>query len=482
MADVTAAAAMKAQPKEETSRAFKWFHATSVNGGAMAIAATISSYYSIFVQENLGLTAASLSVIMLICSLWDAINDPLMGVLADNTRSKWGRYRIYFTFTPILLFFDAILLFTNPGLSSYGATFAYVLITYMLYGMIVTAYTMPQMAILPAATLNDQERNKIIAMGAGVCAVAFTVASTWTPQLVAVFGNYRNLMILYGVLAIISFWGLFKTGKEKYLQEVSRENPFKQLKYVFRHPQVYPVMIVWVLASVSYGFMFASSVYYAQYIWCAKRVDLTAGEDAIGAGIQGTISTYMGAVSFGALFSMVVFMPVFLKVFKTGYRALLVSQVLTVACYLVLFFFGRNNWIFCLVLSFIATLVGAMVNALVNVLVNDTIDFIMLKEGKQLNGIISSVKGFAQKCGNTVVNSGLLAILAIFGFNAQNGPFGQTAETVEAVNAVRFLVPALVSIAIIILIVFYPLKKYAPEIAAMKEKMAAEHAAKEAQE
>lgn len=55
MADVTAAAAMKAQPKEETSRAFKWFHATSVNGGAMAIAATISSYYSIFVQENLGL-------------------------------------------------------------------------------------------------------------------------------------------------------------------------------------------------------------------------------------------------------------------------------------------------------------------------------------------------------------------------------------------------------------------------------------------
>lgn len=54
-------------------------------------------------------------------------------------------------------------------------------------------------------------------------------------------------------------------------------------------------------------------------------------------------------------------------------------------------------------------------------LVNDTIDFIMLKEGKQLNGVISSVKGFAQKCGNTITNSGILAILAIFGFSTELG-------------------------------------------------------------
>lgn len=79
------------------------------------------------------------------------------------------------------------------------------------------------------------------------------------------------------------------------------------------------------------------------------------------------------------------------------------------------------NFMWCGIMSFIATCVGAMVNALVNVLVNDTIDFIMLKEGKQLNGVISSVKGFAQKCGNTITNSGILAILAIFGFSRSLG-------------------------------------------------------------
>ena len=183
----------------------------------------------------------------------------------------------------------------------------------------------------------------------------------------------------------------------------------------------------------------------------------------------------MGFISMGALFSMMVLMPIFLKKFKTGYKAMIVSQILTVVCYVLLFFTGRMNFMYCCVLSFIATLVGAMVNALVNVLVNDTIDFIILKEGKQLNGVVSSVKGFAQKCGNTITNSGMLAILAICGFDAQAGPFGQTPMAVTGTNVVRFLVPAIVSAVILVIMIFYPLKKYLPEIAEMKAKMAKEH-------
>jgi Na+/melibiose symporter-like transporter len=227
--------------------------------------------------------------------------------------------------------------------------------------------------------------------------------------------------------------------------------------------------------------MFSSSVYYAQYILAPGRVDFeTMDEAAIGGVIGGTISTYMGFISVGALISMMVLMPIFLKVFKTGYKSLIVSQVLTVACYAILFFTGKLNFMYCCILSFVATVVGAMVNALVNVLVNDTIDFIMLKEGKQLNGVVSSVKGFAQKCGTTIVNSGMLAVLALCGFDAQLGPFGQSDTAIAGTNAVRFLIPALVSLAIIIIMVFYPLKKYFPAIAEMKAKMKADMSEKAA--
>ncbi len=471
--------------KKGLSKPFVWFHATSVNGTAMAIAGTIASYFSLYVQEEIGITAGQLSIILLICSLWDAINDPIMGVVCDTVTPKWGRYRTWFTFTPIFLLVDMFLLFSNPGFIQ-GSTVTkcvYVCVTYMFYGMIVTAYTMPQMAILPAMTLDDEERNSVVAKGAGVCALAFTIASTFSTQLVEIFGSYRNLMCTYAALSIISFWGLFKTSEERYVMPKDpNTGGLKQLVYVFRHKEIWPVMLTWCLAAVSYGFMFSSSVYYAQYIFAPKLVDFeTMDEAAIGGTVGSTISTYMGFISVGALISMMVLMPIFLKKFKVGYKAMIVSQVATIACYVVLFLFGSHMpFMACCVLSFIATAVGAMVNALVNVLVNDTIDFIMLKEGKQLNGIVSSVKGFAQKCGNTVTNSGMLAVLAVAGFDATLGPFGQSATATAAVNIVRFAIPAAVSAVILVIMVFYPLKKYFPAIAEMKAKMKEEHAAAEA--
>ncbi len=460
------------------SKAFVWFHATSVNGGAMAIAATIATYFSLYVQETIGITAAQLAVILLICNIWDAINDPMMGVICDSLNPRWGRYRTWFIFTPVVLLVDMWFLFSNPGFiqGSAMAKCVYVCICYMVYGMVVTAYTMPQMAILPAMTLDDDVRNDVVTKGAGICALMFTIASTFSTQLVEIFGSYRTLMCFYAVLAVISFWGLYKTSEERYVMPKDENAGLKQLIYVFRHKEVWPVMLCWVLASVSYGFMFTSSVYYAQYIWAPKKVDFaTMDEAAIGATIGGTISTYMLFVSMGALISMMVLMPIFIKTFKTGWKTMLVSQIGTVACYLILWLFGRSNWWFCCILSFIATVIGAMVNAVVNILVNDTIDFVMLKEGKQLNAVVSSVKGFAQKCGNTLVNSGMLAILAVFGFDATLGPFGQNPATIEAVNAVRFLVPGLVSVGIIIIMVFYPIRKFFPEIEEMKAKMRAEH-------
>lgn len=468
---------MESKREPSVSKGFVWAHATAANGGAMAISATISTYFTLYVQEEIGITAAQLSIVMLIGSLWDVFTTPVMGVLCDSLNPKWGRYRTWFIFTPVLLLIDMFILFSNPGFiqSSAAAKCVYVCLGFLLYSTIVSAYTMPHAAILPAMVLDDGERNSILAKGAGCTALMFTIASTFSEQLVAFFGSYRRLMCMYAVLAIISFWWLFRTSEERYVSKTKEPGGFRQLIYVFRHKEIWPVMLCWCLATISYGFMFTSSVYYAQYLWAPKLVDLTSMDEAtIGSTVGSTISTYMGAISIGALISMVILMPLFLRLFKTGWKVTLVSQALTVVCYVLLYLFGTKNWIFCLVVSFIATAVGGMVNATVNILVNDTIDFILLKEGRYLNGIVASVRGFAQKAGSTVVNAGMLAILAAAGFNASLGPFGQSESALAATNAVRFLVPSAVSLLIVIIMVFYPLRKYFPEIAEMKEKMARE--------
>lgn len=446
----------KSISKSDVSTAFKWFHASSLNGGTMLIAATVASYYGVFMTDTIKIPAAAASIIMLIASLWDAINDPMMGTIADRTNTKFGRYKPYFTIFPVLMAIVGVLLFLNPSGLSTNQKIIYVAVTYISFGMLYTVLTMPHMAVLPAVTRDNNTRNQVIAMGAGFCALSFTVASTFTPKIVELFGgSYIPIMAIYGVLGVISFWGLYATADEKYLQKSEKRPIMHDIKTLFKHKQLYPIMLVWCLASIGYGLMFASSVYYVMYY--LARPDL--------------IALYMGIISIGALVSMVVLMPIALKIFKTGQKALIVTQTLTFVCYGIAFFFGKNL-IILYVTSFLATAIGAMSNALVNVLVNDTIDFIQLEDGVSLNGTISSIKGFAQKCGTTVVNSGILALLAASGYIA--GAIGQQPEsTLLTLNLIRFGIPAFICLVIVICLKYYPLEKYYPAIEEMKAKMKA---------
>ena len=290
---------------DKVSKAFMWSHATSINGGFMMIAATLGSYFSVYMTDTIGIPAATASAIMFIATLWDAINDPIMGTIADRTHTKWGRYRPYFTIFPVLMLIVSTLIFYNPPGLTMNQKVIYIGAIYICYGMLTTILTMPQMAILPTVTRDNGERNKVVAAGAGFCAFSFTVASTFTPQLTAIFGgNYVPLMFIYGVLGVISFWVLFATSKEKYLPKVEKRPIVHDLKRLLRHKELLPVLLVWCLASLGYGLMFSASVYYIMYYMV--RPDL--------------ISAYMGVISIGALISMVVLMPIALKIFKTGQR------------------------------------------------------------------------------------------------------------------------------------------------------------------
>lgn len=446
----------KVGSKSEVSTAFKWFHGLSLNGGTMLLSATIASYYGVFMTDTVKIPAAAASVIMFIASLLDAISAPIMGTIADRTHTKYGRYRPYFTIFPVLMAIVGVLLFYNPTSFTINQKIIYVGVTYIAYGILYSILSTPHMAVLPAVTRDNDTRNQVITIGAGACALSFTIASTFTTNMVEFFnGSYIPLMIIYGILGIVAFWGLFATSKERYITQLEKRPIMHDLKILFRHKQLYPIMLVWCLASMGYGLMFASSVYYIMYY--LARPDL--------------IALYMGIVSIGALVSMVVLMPFVLKIFKTGQKALIVTQALTFVCYGIAFFFGKNLAIL-YVTSFLATAIGAMSNALINVLVNDTIDFIQLQDGVSLNGTISAIKGFAQKCGNTVVNSGILALLAASGYIA--GAIGQQPETtLVALNCLRFGIPAIICLIIVICLKFYPLEKYYPAIEEMKSKMKA---------
>ena len=180
----------------------------------------------------------------------------------------------------------------------------------------------------------------------------------------------------------------------------------------------------------------------------------------------------MGVLSIGALVSMMVLMPLFIRICGTPTKAFILTQAVTLVAYVMLFFAGNKSMPVLFVGSFVATAFSAMEQALINFFVNDTIDYIQLKENVSMNGMVSAIKGFSYKCGSTLVSSGVLAVLAASGYIA-NAIGQQPDSAMLAINCLRFALPAATCVILIVCLIFNPIEPHREEINKMKENMQA---------
>lgn len=446
---------MRKNPKTG-DRGFMWSYAFSAGGGFNFILALITSYLSGYLTDNLLIPAAAVSVLMTVATIWDAVNDPMMGAIADRTKSRWGRYRGYFLFAPFSVAILAIALFcADPGWSS-GAKLTYVSVVYILYGMAATVLTMPTYAILPAHTLDPKLRNRTVVLMMIITAVGFNIVMAVGPMMM---DHLAIPVAVFAVMGIVAYLGLFKKAKENYLMPVGERSAMQDLKAVLRHKELWSVFISWFLANLGYGMMFSASYYYITYY---------IGQPAM-------LTIYMVILGLGSLISMVL-MPLMLKLCKTPRRTLVVTQMVTAVLYAVLFVVGGSSFGLLTGLSFVAALFSCMQNGIVNILLNDTIDYVMLMDGLSLNGIISAVRGFASKCGAGLAMAVITAIISIAGW-APNAS-AQSASAMIGLNMARFGAPAIISVLLIICLCFYPIEKHYGEIEAMKATMHKEETAK----
>ncbi len=442
---------MNTHNKHETSdikpKSFMLLHAFSYNGGPMLIAATVSAYFLVFMTDTMMIPAGAAALIMLIASIWDICNDPLIGVAADKTHTRWGRYRPYFLFVPILFAISAVLLFLNPEGLNVSEKVYYVGTVYVIYGTLFTLITMPHMAVLPAVTKDNEYRNKVVTLGAVAMSLSFIIGMSATPKMLEwTGGSYVPVIAAYGLFAIVMYWGLFLASKEKYIvhkPKSEKSSLKKELSVLLKRKELYSIGAVWIFSSMGYSLMFGSSVYYLLYY--VGRPDLIPG--------------YMATISIGAFISMAVCMPLTLKFTKSGHKALYVSQAVTFVCYAVCYFVGGSSIPALFIFSALATVFGGMSMGLINILVNDLIDFMQEREGLNMNGTIASLKGFCQKLGQSYINAGLLALLAAFGYIA--GAVGHQPKEVQTLlNFIRFGLPAVLCLVTVALMKNYSLKDF----------------------
>ena len=174
--------------KKELSFSERLIWAMGQSTGRQFITALVSTYILVFLTDAFGIAAGAAGIIMTVAAIWDAINDPMLGSLADRTKSRWGKYRPYLLFVPFPLAVVSVLLFAAPNLTGAGKV-AYAAVLYICYGMLVTCIEIPYSAMLPAMTRNEMERNDTISLSTFIASLMILVVTSFTTNLVSIFGG-----------------------------------------------------------------------------------------------------------------------------------------------------------------------------------------------------------------------------------------------------------------------------------------------------
>ncbi|MGL4511127.1 glycoside-pentoside-hexuronide (GPH):cation symporter, partial [Cetobacterium sp.] len=125
---------------------------------ACAIVYIFLMYYF---TDVLGLAPAFVGTLFLVARMWDAINDPAMGMIVDNTRSKWGKFRPWILIGTLLNAITVVGMFTKPEVFSGKSLYIYISIMYILWGMTYTVMDIPFWSMIPALSDDKKEREEI---------------------------------------------------------------------------------------------------------------------------------------------------------------------------------------------------------------------------------------------------------------------------------------------------------------------------------
>lgn len=435
--------------KKELSFSQKIWWALGQSTGRQFITALISTYILVFLTDIFGVGAGAAGVIMTVAAIWDAINDPILGNIADRTKTRWGTYRPYLLFVPLPLAIVSVLLFAAPDLTSSGKV-VYAAVLYICYGMLLTAIEIPYSAILPTMSKNEMEKNDVISLSTFIASVMILIVSSFTTNLVSVLGGdnpAKGYMILVGIGAVlmcITSWGAFVKCKEKYVSDTAKKEPvFKSVSKLLKVKEMYPMLAFWCVGCILFQIIMTSSVFYCMYYLMNPAM----------------IATYMLVISVSGMVGVMVLMPIILRAVKGSMKkAVTYTQLVCVVCYAILFFVGGKSIPALYVLTFIASMFATMTNAFRPMTVVGMTEYVYNTTGEQLNGTISAIGGFSYKCGTAISSAILAGVLAATGYIP--GAIGQEpAAVLMGINSVRFLVPLAATILYIIFIQFYPEKK-----------------------
>lgn len=427
---------------------------TALGYGVGAIGLDLSygmfySYLSYYLSSVLGLQEGFLLLITPIARIWDGINDPMMGTIVDNTRTKHGKYRPWILIGAICNAVVLFLLFTSFGMSGLPL-YIYIGVMYILWGMTNTMADIPYWSMVPSFTSEEKERNLVATIARTFSGIGQGIISILTPIICPLLSSgitdakgysasgFSRWAGICGVaLVFFALICVLLTKEKNVVYGEKKKFSLKQIFSVIKNNDQLVVFIVFAMLSNAGWYLTSSTaVYYFT--------------DTLGNSKLQSLFQTIGTV--GSVLGLLV-VPVLTKWFskRTTYTISLSTAIVGYALMLITGPILKLNVVIMDVCYILASVGVSSMFVSQTIFLADIVDYGEYKNGERNESITFSMKGFLQKMAYTMQTIVLFGGLGLMNYNEQiTANIGLNDTTKTGIGIICFGVPMLFFLASLI--------------------------------
>ncbi|MBN1998868.1 MFS transporter [candidate division KSB1 bacterium] len=429
-----------------------------------------SFFLMIFYTDVFGIDANVAKFMFLITRVWDMINDPIMGMIADRTETRWGKFRPYLLWMAVPYGILACAMFITPAWGQ-NMKIVYAYVSYILATMAYTAINIPYSSLMAVMTPNPRERTTLSQYRFFFAFIGMLLITTFTRPLAKLFGanpahpgydaelgysqalGFQVTMGVFGAIAIVLLLITFLTTRERVKPSLEQKSTFKQdLKDVGRNIPwivIFVAAIFWLIHNMIRNGMVA---YFFDYVnGQGGKILWTISMGALKLDFDQT-TTFLTIGTFGMMAGVLLSTPV--KKYFDKKKVIIFLSLASVVLNAAFYWIPEHNFVLLGIMNFLWSVIAGAMPVFLFAMFADVADFHEWKFRQRATGLVTAGIMFAIKMGVAVGGFLGLHFLGQFGYRKD---IPVTPEVMHGIKQLFSIIPAVFILASGIILCFYPI-------------------------